>query len=153
MDKTTKLKLIGMVIGVILLVLIIGVPKLEKVIKYDGKTYRVGYYGEIDLSNDKVVLSTYEDFVKYFEYFGKDGEKVISDYKEKFFKKESLAVLYVITGSGNTYIEYKEAKVNGDKVVISYNKKTEGEVGTTVMGGYFVVVEVPKDVKKISDKD
>ncbi len=153
MDKTTKLKLIGAVLGVIILVLIIGIPRIEKVIKYDGKSYRVGYYGEIDRSNDKVVLSTYDDFVKYFEYFGKDGEKIISEYKEKFFKKESLAVIYVITGSGNTYIEYKEAKVVDDTVTISYNRKTEGDVGTTVMGGYFIVVEVPKDVKEISDKE
>lgn len=153
MDKTTKLKLIGGILGVIILVLIIGLPNIERTIKYDGKTYRVGYFGEIDRSNDKVVLSTYDDFVKYFEYFEKDGEKIISDYNEKFFKKKSLAVIYVITGSGNTYIEYSEAKVVDDKVTISYNKKTKGEVGTTVMGGYFIVVEVPKDVKEISEKE
>ena len=153
MDKTTKLKLIGSIIGVIILVLIIGLHNMERPIKYDGKTYSVGYYGEIDRSNDKVVLSTYDDFVKYFEYFGEDGKKIISDYNEKFFNKESLAVIYVITGSGNTYIEYKEAKVVDDKVSISYNRKTEGSVGTTVMGGYFIVVEVPKEVKEISDKE
>ena len=118
----------------------------------DGAGY-IGSHCVLSLLEQNVNIRVPYASTLVFEYFEKDGEKIISDYNEKFFKKKSLAVIYVITGSGNTYIEYSEAKVVDDKVTISYNKKIKGEVGTTVMGGYFIVVEVPKDVKEISDKE
>lgn len=128
--------------------------------KLTGNVYRVGCFNDISANDSKKVLSNYNDFKSYFNKYtnytyngqGKktsgSSDPILNKYNESFFKNKSLAVVYVSVSSGSAIVEYEGSEIQGNAVLIKYEAKYPG-VGTDDMSGYFVIVEVDKNITSI----
>lgn len=124
----------------------------------EGYSVRVGYLDNV--SNVKDLLTDYASFKSFFyKYNNKvyDGtgnivsttaDEILNKYDEEFFKEKSLAVKYISVNSGSITIEKVYGEIEGEKIKISY-KENRPEVGTMDMSGYFLIVEVSKDIKEV----
>jgi hypothetical protein len=72
-------------------------------------------------------------------------ESIHDKYDKKYFEDKSLAIVYVVTGSGGTRVVYKDYEILDNKIKINYEKKNSGGISTDDMHGFYVVVEVPKN--------
>ena len=113
--------------------------------KIEGSAYHVGYLS--DLEDSSVILDNYNDFRDYFKNNSKYDD-ILNEYKEDFFENKSLAVKYITLSSGSITITDVYGKVDGNKVIISYEENVP-EIGTADMSGYFVIVEVPKNITTV----
>lgn len=128
--------------------------------RVDGISYRVGYLSDVETRNIDKVISKYDDFLEYFNTYTNhryDGEgnvvssscdEILKKYDKEYFEDKSLAVKYLVMSSGSNTIKEVYGLVSGDKVKIRYLVDYP-EVGTMDMNGFFLIIEVPKNVKKI----
>lgn len=124
----------------------------------EGYSVKVGY-----LSNTGNINTVLKDYVSFKSFFYKnsnnvyDGtgnivsssvDEILNKYDEEFFKEKSLAVKYISVSSGGITIEKVYGEIDGETVKITYEENIP-EVGTTDMSGYFLIVEVSKDIKEV----
>jgi len=136
--------------------------KKENITKYKigGFVYNVGYLSNVKENEIDIVISDYNSFKSYFVTYTNytyDGngniistscDKILSMYNEEFFKTKSLAVKYIPLSSGSITISSVYGIIDGEKISFEY-KKNSPDVGTMDMNGYFLIVEVSKDIKEI----
>lgn len=130
--------------------------------KIDGYSYHVGYLSNVGEKNIDKIISDYDSFKNYFVTYTNytyDGngnivssscDSILSKYSEEYFKYKSLAVKYISLGSGSITISSVYGIIDGDNISFEY-KKNSPEIGTMDMNGYFLIVEVSKDVKEINN--
>ena len=101
----------------------------------------------ISESDRHIVLSSYDEFVNYFNHFG--NHEILNRYSEDFFQNKSLAIAYVAGVSGNTTADVSLISVNnGNTLSVSYRLNIP-PYPTPDEPGLFIVVEVTKNVTSI----
>lgn len=128
--------------------------------KIEGYSYRVGYLSNVGNKNIDKIISDYDSFKNYFVTYTNytyDGngnivssscDSILSKYSEEYFKNKSLAVKYISLGSGSITISSVYGIIEDKKISFEYEKNSP-EIGTMDMNGYFLIVEVNKDIKEI----
>ena len=118
------------------------------------KTFRVGY---LDNVNSPVLLTTYEDFIKYIDtfkntYYDGEGNAVSSttdairvQYDQDYFYDNNLAIYYAPTNSGSVRIKSVRTVINNNTLEAVYELLIP-EVGTMDMSGYMITIETDKSV-------
>lgn len=118
------------------------------------KTFRVGY---LDNVNSPVLLTTYEDFIKYIDTFKNthyDGEgnavssttdAIRVQYDQDYFYDNNLAIYYAPTNSGSVRIKSVRTVINNNTLEAVYELLIP-EVGTMDMSGYMITIETDKSV-------
>ena len=107
----------------------------------------------------RVVLSEWgiENFKKRFgtkvDLSGTNGEmqsfeQAIAKYNDEWFKENALAIVYVRSGSSNLRytVERIDSANYGGALRIFVKSAPVAEVGNTVMGGYWLLVELGQDL-------
>ena len=135
--------------------------KKEVVIKdkIEGFVYNVGYLSNVKENEIDLVISDYNSFKSYFvshtnyTYDGNGNiistscDKILSTYSEEYFKTKSLAVKYISLSNGSITIASVYGIIDGEKISFEYEKNSSN-VGTMDTNGYFLIVEVSKDIKE-----
>ena len=131
----------------IFVLLIVGCNN-EKEIVYKGYAIEVDYCGEENMINsDELFFDNFDEYDKYMTEMSMCGTEVIHDnYDKEYFENKSLAIVYAVTGSGGTRVVYKDYEILDSKIKINYEKKNSGGVSTDDMHGFYVVVEVTKNI-------
>ena len=125
----------------------------------EGYSVKVGY-----LNNVGSISTLLEDYASFKSFFYKynnkvyDGtgnvvkttaDEVLNKYDEEFFEEKSLAVKYISVNSGSITIDKVYGTIDGEKIKITY-EENRPEVGTMDMSGYFLIVEVSKNIKEVA---
>lgn len=131
----------------ILVLMIVGCNNEKKNV-YKGYSIEVDYCGEENMINsDELFFDSFDEYDKYmFEMRVCGTESIHDKYDKKYFEDKSLAIVYVVTGSGGTRVVYKDYEILDNKIKINYEKKNSGGISTDDMHGFYVVVEVPKNI-------
>lgn len=118
------------------------------------KTFKVGYLENV---NSPVLLTTYEDFIKYIDtfkntYYDGEGNAVSSttdaikvQYDQDYFYENNLAIYYAPTNSGSVRIKSVRTVINNNTLEAVYELLIP-EVGTMDMSGYMITIETDKSV-------
>lgn len=121
------------------------------------KTFRVGY---LDNVNSPVLLTTYEDFIKYIDtfkntYYDGEGNAVSSttdairvQYDQDYFYENNLAIYYAPTNSGSVRIKSVRTVINNNTLEAVYELEIP-EVGTMDMSGFMITIETDKSVTHV----
>ena len=127
-----------------------GVKEAVDDVELVSNIYNVGYTDNV--YNRYVVVSERVELEKFLGKFT-NGKELLDKYDDSYFKDKSLALIYETTSNGAVSIKVNKLEVvgNGTTLEIDYSKEATADVGTAVMSGFLIVVEVPKSVKMISD--
>ena len=121
------------------------------------KTFNVGY---LDNVNTPVLLTTYEDFIKYIDtfkntYYDGDGNAVSSttdairvQYDQDYFNDNNLAIYYAPTNSGSVRIKSVRTVINNNTLEAVYELLIP-EVGTMDMSGFMITIETDKSINNV----
>mgnify|MGYP003294520784 CR=1 FL=1 len=129
-----------------------------------GNSYRCGDLNEMKGQEQKILISDYQTFVKYFNenanfiygLYGKIksnyNQEILDTYSEEYFEEKQLGVVYQYASSGAIKVEYKKCKIKDNVAYITYDRITPSGMMTADSNGYFVIVELPKEVTSIETK-
>jgi hypothetical protein len=121
------------------------------------KTFKVGY---LDNVNTPVLLTTYEDFIKYIDtfkntYYDGDGNAVSSStdairnqYDQDYFNENNLAIYYAPTNSGSVKIKSIRTVIKDNTLEVIYELMMP-EVGTMDMSGFMITIETDKSINNV----
>jgi hypothetical protein len=128
----------------------------------EGYSYYVGYLSNVKEEGIDKIISDYDSFKQYFVTYTNymyDGsgnivsstcDNILLKYNEEFFTDKSLAVKYISLGSGSITISSVYGIIDGEKISFEYEKNSP-DIGTMDMSGYFLIVEVSKNIKEIKN--
>ena len=160
--KYMKIIILFIIIFAVVSILIINSNNHEENISktntFQGFAIKCGY---LDLENyyENIIKnkSELESFCNKHNGYTYDGEGNILDgtlnellkkYDDSFFKNNNLAIKYIVLTSGGDSVDFiKASRTSSNKVKIEYNVNMVGI--TDDMSGYFLVVEVDKDITGI----
>lgn len=164
--KKLKMILYGlyMLLFILIFILVFSIVNLnnkeKKEYTDDNIKYEVFKVGYLSIS-DSLIIDDYDDFVKYFNnnsnsrydsngniVYKSTGE-IINKYDRKYFNKKSLGVIYVSVPGGNDTVIVNNISIINDVLSINYYVKDNSY--TEDMSGYYIVVEINKDVKRINN--
>lgn len=74
-------------------------------------------------------------------------------YNNEYFKKKSLAIIYVDLTSGMYSLKYEGVKTLGDSLVVNYSIMKPSGAVTDDMSGAIIIVEVDKYIETIEAKE
>lgn len=162
--KYIKIIILFIVIFAIISILIIHSnnnheENISKSNTFEGFALKCGY---LDLENyyKKIIKNRteLENFCNKHNGYTYDGNgnildgtlnKLLEKYDDSFFKSNNLAIKYIVLTSGGDSIDFiKATRISSNKLNIEYNANMVGI--TDDMNGYFLVVEIDKDIISIN---
>ena len=149
--KKLKMILYGlyMLLFILIFILVFSIVNLnnkeKKEYTDDNIKYEVFKVGYLSIS-DSLIIDDYDDFVKYFN---NNSNSRYNKYDRKYFNKKSLGVIYVSVPGGNDTVIVNNISIINDVLSINYYVKDNSY--TEDMSGYYIVVEINKDVKRINN--
>lgn len=79
---------------------------------------------------------------------GSDDEELIAKYDDKFFKDNSLLIVYVESGSGSIEYAFDSMSFTKDSVCVHIVATNDPRFGTCDMAGWLITVAVPDSLLK-----
>ena len=79
---------------------------------------------------------------------GSDDEELIAKYDDKFFKDNSLLIVYVESGSGSIEYAFDSMSFTKDSVCVHIVTTNDPRFGTCDMAGWLITVAVPDSLLK-----
>ena len=152
MKKENVIKIVITVI-IIIVVVIIGVLAnikcSEKNPSIDGNAYMVGFRS-IPIEDREKLITNYQELIQYLDKYYNGN--LLNSYNEEFFNNKQLAIIYQEIGTGMASVEYKKCEIKDEVAYIEYKEIIPNGEVTMDMSGYFVIVELPKEVTSIVTK-
>ena len=81
-------------------------------------------------------------------HIGSDDEELIAKYDDKFFKENSLLIVYVESGSGSYTFGFDRISITKDSVCVHVIQTNDPMFGTCDMAGWLITVAVPDSILK-----
>ena len=157
--KKKSLVIIVILISIMIAISVLFLTNTKNNSKIFGKAYEADYI-EIPEEDQDVIITNYQNFIKYFNKYANYGylvgntknncnQELIDTYKEEFFENKNLAVSYQEVGSSAIVIKYKKCKIEEKVANITYEQIVPYGEMTADLNGYFVIAEIPKEVTTI----
>lgn len=134
--------------------------KVKIFTKIEDKNYKLFQVGYIESTNNKAILTNYEDFNNYLntnssKFYDGEGNVVSTStdaiknlYSSDYFNDKNLAIFYVKTNSGSIKLSNIKSLIDNNTIAIKYDLIIP-EIGTMDMNGYMIVVEIDKSITNI----
>jgi hypothetical protein len=96
----------------------------------------------------KEELDTFKESYNDRLHIGSDDEELIAKYDDKFFKENSLLIVYVESGSGSIEYAFDSMSFTNDSVCVHIVTTNDPRFGTCDMAGWIITVAVPDSILK-----